>query len=154
MEMPTTPGGPQKPFFPSLELAEFPPFHSGLSREETDARERPSEKCLLGPRTGLQGVGFGVTAMVQTSVGSKIPAGPGHCKAASLSGLTKLNNGHVACHFLNSEWKGWRPPFQSLIYSCSFFWGLLSWSWETSDGKMEIRRPHGEQRTRARRQWS
>lgn len=51
------------------------------------------------------GVDSGVTAMVQASVGSKIPAGPGHCRAASLSGLTKLNHGHVACHFLNSEWK-------------------------------------------------
>ena len=38
---------------------------------------------------------------------------------ASLSGLTKVNVEQPECHFLNSGWKGWRLPFQSLDCSCS-----------------------------------
>lgn len=69
---------------------------------------------------------------------------------ASHSGQTKLSDKHPECHSLNSEWKGWRLPFQSLDSSCSLFWGFLSWSQETMGTKIQMGRPLGEQRTRAR----
>lgn len=58
--------------FPPTPEADLFPSPSGPSREERDARERPSEEGWLGFQAGPHRVDFRVATMIQAPVGSKV----------------------------------------------------------------------------------